>query len=173
MKANDDKCHLLLSSPDDSSLIQIENSTIKCSKVKKLLGVHIDYKLKFDIHVETICKKAHRKLSALSRITNYMELPKRRILMNAFFKAQFNYCPIIWMFHSRCLNNKINRLHERCLRMIYNDKISNFEELLNKDNSVSIHHSNIHALAIEMYKVANDMSPDIMNEVFKLRNTLH
>ena len=101
-----------------------------------------------------------------------MELPKRHILMNAFFKSQFKYCTIIWMFHSRCLNNKINRLHERCLRMIYNDKISNFEELLNKDNSVSIHHSNIHALAIEMYKVANDMSPEIMNEVFKLRNTL-
>ena len=50
-------------------------------------------------------------------------------------------------------------------------KISNFEELLNKDNSVSIHHNNIHALAIEMYKVANDMSPGIMNEVFKLGNT--
>ena len=109
MKANDDKCHLLLSSPDDRALIQIENSTIKCSKVKKLLEVYIDYKLKFDIHVETICKKAHRKLSTLSRITNYMELPKRRILMNAFVKVQFNYCPIIWMF---------NRLHERCLRMI-------------------------------------------------------
>ena len=93
-----------------------------------------------------------------------MELPKRRILMNAFFKAQFNYCPIIWMFHSRCLNNKINRLHERCLRMIYNDKISNFEELLSKDNSVFIHHSNINALVIEMYKVPNDMSPDIMNK---------
>ena len=57
--------------------------------------------------------------------------------------------------------------------MIYNDKISNFEELLNKDNSVSIHHSNIHVLAIEMQKVANDMSPDIMNEVSKLRNSLH
>ena len=171
MKGNDDKCHLLLSSPDDSSIIQIENSTIKYSKVKKLLGIQTDYKLKFDVNVETICKKAYRKLSALSRITNYMELPKRRILMNAFFKAQFNCCSIIWMFHSRCLNNKINRLHERCLRMIYNDKISNFEELLNKDNSVSIHHSNIHALAIEMYKVANDMSPEIMNELFKLRNT--
>ena len=71
----------------------------------------------------------------------------------------------------RCLNNKIKRIHESCLRMIYNDKISNFEELLTKDNSVSIHHSNIHALAIEMYKVANDMSADIMNEVFKLKNT--
>ena len=77
------------------------------------------------------------------------------------------------MIHSRSLNDKINRLHERCLRMIYNDKSSNFEELLNKGNSASMHHNNIHALAIEMYKVANDMSPDIMIEVFKLRNTPH
>ena len=60
-----------MSSPDDSALIQIENSTMKCSKVKKkLLRVHIDYKLKFDIVVETICKKFPIKLSALSRITN-------------------------------------------------------------------------------------------------------
>ena len=94
-----------------------------------------------------------------------MERPKKRILMNAFLKAQFNYWPIIWMFHSRSLNNKINRFHERCFRMIYNDKISNFEELLNKVNSVSIHHNNIH--------VANDMLPDIIKRVFKLRNTPH
>ena len=66
MKANNDKYHLLLSSPDDSRVIVKENSTIKCPEVKKIiLGVHIDYKLKFDLHVETICKKAHRKLSAL------------------------------------------------------------------------------------------------------------
>ena len=171
MKANDDKCHLILSSPEDDIAFQIENSTIKCSKVKKLLGVHIDYKLEFDTHVETICKKAHRKLNALSRIKNYMELPKRRILMNAFFKTQFNYCPVIWMNHSRGLNNKINRLHERCLRIIYNDKRSNFEELLNKDNSVSIHHHNIQALAIELYKVVNDMSPEVISEVFHIRDT--
>ena len=171
MKANDDKCHLILSSPEDDIAFQIENSTTKCSKVKKLLGVHIDYKLKFDTHVETICKKAHRKLNALSRITNYMELPKRRILMNVFFKAQFNYCPVIWMNHSRGLNNKINRLHERYLRIIYNDKRSNFEELLNKDNSVSIHHHNIQALAIELYKVVNDMFPEVISEVFQVRDT--
>ena len=171
MKANDDKCHLILSSPEDDIAFQIENSTIKCSKVKKLLGVHIDYKLEFDTHVETICKKAHRKLNALSRITNYMELPKRRILMNVFFKTQFNYCPVIWMNHSRGLNNKINRLHERCLRIIYNDKRSNFEELLNKDNYVSIHHHNMQALAIELYKVVNDMSPEVISEVFHIRDT--
>ena len=82
-----------------------------------------------------ICQKANRKLNALARLTNYMELPKRRLLLNAFFKAQFNYCPVVWMFHSRSLNNKINRLHERCLRIIYNDKHSNFDVLLEKDNT--------------------------------------
>ena len=102
-----------------------------------------------------------------------MELPKRRILMNAFFKAQFNYCPAVWMFHSRSLNNKINRLHERCLRIIYNDKHSNFEELLVKDNSVPIHHNNIHTLAIEIYKVASGICPEIMNDIFKLREKTH
>ena len=71
------------------------------------------------------------------------------------------------MFHSRILNNKIKRLHKRCLKIIYNDKLSTFEELLHKDNSVSIHHNNIHALATEMYKVVNVTSPEIMNEVFQ------
>ena len=102
-----------------------------------------------------------------------MELPKRSILMNAFFKAQFSYCPAVWMFHNHSLNNKINRLYERCLRIIYNYKHSNFEELLVKDNSVSIHHNNIHTLAIEMYKVANDMSPEIMKDIFKLKENTH
>ena len=85
-----------------------------------------DNKLKFDKNIENICQKANRRLNALARVTYYMELPKRRILMNAFFKPQFNYCPVVWMFHFRSLNNKINRLNERCLRIIYNDKLSSF-----------------------------------------------
>ena len=67
-----------------------------------------------------------RKLNALARVASHMELPKRRNLMNAFFKAQFNYCPVVWMFHSRSLINKINRLHERCLHINYIDKRSSF-----------------------------------------------
>ena len=102
-----------------------------------------------------------------------MELKKRRSLMNAFFDSQFNYCPVIWMFHSRSLNNKINRLHERCLRIIYSDKNSSFEELLEKDNSVSIHHRNIHRLSIEMYKVVHGIAPEIMNDIFQLREEPH
>ena len=78
-----------------------------------------------------------------------------------------NYCPVVWMFHSQTSNNKINRLHERCLRVIYKDKNSNFENLLEKDNSVSIYYRNVQTLAIEMYKVASGTSPEIMNEIFQ------
>ena len=116
MKASHDKCHLLLST-QESFNIRIGIFTIKSSKEKEILGMNLDKNLKLDIHVESICQKANRKLNALARIANYMELPKRRILMNTFFKSHFTYCPAIWMFHNRTLNNKINRLHESCLRI--------------------------------------------------------
>ena len=70
------------------------------------------------------------------------------------------------MCHSRALNNKINKLHERCLNLIYSDKTSTFQELLNKDSSLSIHMRNIQTLATEMNKVANGISPEIMKESF-------
>ena len=79
-----------------------------------------------------------------------MELPKNCILMNAFFTIQFNYCPTIWMFHSCSVNNKVNGLFKRCQRKIHNNELLDFEELLNKNNSVSHHHKNVHALVIEI-----------------------
>ena len=90
--------------------------------------------------------------------------------MNAFFRSQFNYCFLIWMCYNRSLNQKINRLHERCLRIIYSDKKSSFVELLDKDESVSIHHQNIQKLGIEMFKVLNGENPQIVNEIFRIRD---
>ena len=88
--------------------IQIEYFTVKYGNIKTLLGINIKAKLKFHVHVGIIGQKANRKLNALAKITNYMELSKNDILMNAFFTIQFNYCPAIWMCHSCSLNNKIN-----------------------------------------------------------------
>ena len=70
------------------------------------------------------------------------------------------------MFHSRGLNNKINRIHERALRITYNDKSSSYRELLTKDRSVTMHPRHIRALAIEIYKVMQGISPVLLNEVF-------
>ena len=58
-----------------------------------------------------------------------MNLQKRKVLMNDFFNAQFNYCSLIWMLHSLQNNNKIKHLHERCLSLIHDDKLSSYEEL--------------------------------------------
>ena len=98
-----------------------------------------------------------------------MDIKKRRMIMKAFITSQFSHCPLIWMFHSRALNNKINTIHERSLRITYKDRTSTFEELLRKDNSVTIHHRNLKVLATELYKVENDMDPEIVNEVFQKR----
>ena len=163
-KGNPDKCHLLVST-NEKIKINIRDFSIENSDCEKLLGVKIDNKLTFDYHVSDMYKKANRKINALTRIALFTNINKRRILMNSFFRSQFNYCPLIWMCHNRTNNRKINRLHERCLRIIYNDKKSSFIELLEKDNSVSIHQRNLQVLAIEMFKVSNGLSPVLMNDI--------
>ena len=136
----------------------------QCSTLlEKLLGIEIDNKLNFNMHVVNLCKKASRKMHALARVTPFMNLPKKRILLNAFFKSQFNYCPLVWMFHSRTMNNKINKLHERCPQIIYNDKHSSFNELLAKDGSVTVHIRNLQVLAIEMFKVSRGLCPSVFS----------
>ena len=102
----------------------------------------------------------------------YMSLEKRRLLVKAFIQSQFGYCPLIWMFHSRKLHNRINRIHERSLRIVYRDNCISFEELLHKDNSFTIHERNIQYLAIELFKVKNDIAPEFMSDIFPLKNKL-
>ena len=67
--------------------------------------------------------------------------------MNAYFMSHFCYRPLVWMNDSRTLNKDINGLHKRALNLVYNDFSSSFSELLEKDNSVSIHHRNLQTLA--------------------------
>ena len=74
--------------------------------------------------------------------------------------------PLLWMLHSRCNNNKIRHLHKRCLRLIYCNKNSSYEELLEKDRSASIHHRDVQNLAIKMYKVKKELALMITANVF-------
>ena len=124
-----------------------EQLQILKSKAQKLLGITIDNKLTFESHVNNLCTKVSQKFNALAMISNFINPNQRRLIMKAFITSQFGYCPLVWMFHSRCANNRINRLHERSLRITYNDYDSTFQELLYKDNSVSIHQRNLQLLA--------------------------
>ena len=106
------KCHLLVGGHKHESIwAKIGDARIIVSNKQKLLGVHIDRTLSFDEHVSSLCKKAGRKLSVLARLSSYTTLKQRKVLMKSFIEAQFGYCPLVWMFHGRVLNRKINHLH--------------------------------------------------------------
>ena len=165
MKANADKCHLLVTGNYEVSA-NINEFEIESSKKEKLLGISIDTTLSFEHHITSLCKKASQKLHALARIAHYMDFEKRRSLMKAFVISQFNYCPLIWMFHNRALNNRIAKIHERALRLVYQNKDLSFSELLELDNAVTIHQRNLQVLATDIFKVKYNLSHEIMKQVF-------
>ena len=142
IKANADKCQLLVTGNHEVSA-NINEFEIESSKNEKLLGISIGTTLSFEYHVTSLCKKASQKLHALARIAHYMDFKKRRSLMKAFVISQFNYCPLIWMSHNRALNNRINKIHERTLRLVYHNKNLSFSELLELDNAVTMHQRNL------------------------------
>ena len=122
MKLNTDKCHLLVSGNQHEFMwAKVGDDIIWEQGSAKLLGIDIDNQLKFDKHVAGICTKAGRKLTALIRMATFFTFEKRRVIFKAFFESQFKYCPLVWMFHCRRLNSRVNGLHERALRIVYND----------------------------------------------------
>ena len=171
LKLNPSKCHLLICGHKyECILAEIDGTTIIESYEEKLLGIYIGRDLTLENHVNYLCQNAGRKLNALARLCNILPFYKRKLLMNSFFDSQFNYCPLVWIFHSRTLNTKINNLHYRALKITHRDETSTFDELLKKDGCITIHHRNIIKLVTEMYKVNNNLAPIFMREIFPQKN---
>ena len=175
MKLNEEKCHFMIfgERTNQDVGISIGNCTVDNSQEEKLLGVLIDSNLNFEKHVSNICKKAANKLFALSRMSTYLGTDKLTLLMSAFVTSQFQYCPLVWMFHSRKMNNKINRLHERALRIAYKDYTSSFTSLLEKDRSVTIYQKNVQLLMAEVLKTTNNLNPTFRDEIFLKRSVTY
>ena len=151
LKANPDKCHLLVNTTGNIR-INARNETISNSSNQKLLRICFNSNFRFDDHVASFCKKASQKLNVLTRVAQYMNLGQHRSVMKAFICSQFGYYPLVWMFDSRKINNRINSLHKRALRVVYRDYKATFSELLSKDKSVTIHQRNLQLLATEIFK---------------------
>ena len=167
MRLNREKCHFMVFGDKNSDLtIQIETTQIAESKEQKLLGITLDKKLTFKTHIESLCKKANQKLHALSRITCYFSTGQLSLTMKTFILSQFNYCPLVWMFCDRALDNKINRLHEKALCIASWNKTFDFNTLLLESNAVSTHKRNLQLLMIEVYKTIQNLNPSFMKEIF-------
>ena len=127
-------------SPKHKRIIKanISNYTIINSDKERLLGVTVDSHLKFESHIKNLCSRAIQILHALSRVSLYMSINQRRDNAIVCYVSVWLYCLLVWMNHNRSLNNNINRIHERALRIVYRDKKSTFKELLEKDSSVTL-----------------------------------
>ena len=141
-----------------------DNIEMKNSKEEKILGVIIDNKLRFKSHVKNLCKKASQKIWALSRLINYLNDSKKKMIFNALIKSQFSYCPLVWMFCSRQTNNMINKIHERVL-----NNHSDFEAMLRNMNDITIHHRNIQIPIIELFKTKYDLASPVMDFMLSRR----
>ena len=123
MKINTEKSHILFSRNDNLSG-NIDDNTIISENKNEQLGIILDSKLSFENHINNLCKKASQKLNALVRVTSYMCLKKKENSSESICNISFGYCPLVWMFHCRGLNNEINSLYKRALRITCGDKSS-------------------------------------------------
>ena len=151
---------------NDCFNLNVAGKVIPSSSEVKLLGITIDYDLKFKKHINELCRKASYKLHALQRIRRYLSVDKAKLLANAFIDSQVNYAPLIWMFAGKTLN-KICKIHHRTLQVVYKDFNKSYDELLELNNDLSIHQRHLRYLAIEVFKSIMHLNPQFLWSYFE------
>ena len=148
--------------------LKIRSITIKESDEVELLGITIDKALNFKKHIENLCRTAQYKLHALRRIRKYLTLDKAKLLGNAFIDSQFNYAPLIWMFCHKTTCLKIQKIHHKTLKVIYQSDVS-YNDQLQLSKSVSLHQLHLRFSLTEIYKSTGTLDPKFMWSYFKYR----
>ena len=140
MIINPDKFQAIILDKKKSNLtnipLTIDNQTIKSVPSVELLGIHLDDKLNFNLHISNICRSAANQLNALIRLKSYLSFNAKRVLINSYIISNFNYCPLVWIFSTAKSLNK--SLQKRALRFLYNDYSISYEGLLEKAGKVKM-----------------------------------
>ena len=133
MKANPSKFKFMVRSSEniDPQILTISDDVCLPSQTAvKVLGITVDYWLTFNEHIRICTLKAARQLNALSRISKYLDTKSKSVLYHSFIASNFNYCPIVWHFCGVVNNNKLEKIQERSLRILFSDYESNVHDLL-------------------------------------------
>ena len=169
MKANPKKFQFMILGKGTRQTItlNIYNIKIRESQNVELLGLIIDNRLTFKDRINKLCRRANYKLHALRRIRKYLTLEKSKLLYNNFINNHFNYASIIWMFCHKQDYFKVEKIHYKALQIVYNSNEC-YEELLIRNNEVSIHQKKSRTLATEIYKSLTNVNPDFMKSYFPI-----
>ena len=171
MVANPEKFQLMFLGlkNDQQMCLRIDDQIINQCQQVKLLGITIDSKLNFDKHIQELCGKVNRKVSAFSRLRDYHDNRQARPLCNTTVLANFNYCPLIWMFSSKAANKEINRTHKRALRVLHKDYDASLDMCLMREADTTIHIKNLQKLMLEVFKTLNSLNPSYLWNFFSTK----
>jgi hypothetical protein len=136
-----------------------------------LLGLEIDDKLSFENHTNSLIKKAGGQLNYLISKKHCLEQDARKVLIESFIMANFNYCPLVWLFCNNKLKTKQESVQRRALRFLYDDYESDYEHLLTKANKPAIEVGKLRSLAIEIFNTIKNYNPSFMKEIFTLNTS--
>jgi hypothetical protein len=173
MEANPNKFQVMLLSKSqnvsDFSL-DIDGNTLMGEDNVKLLGVNIDNRLNFNYHVDILCSKAARQLSALARIHYLLDEDSKISIIRSFIGSNFNYCPLVWHFCGSIYTSKMESILKRALRFAFSDYVSSYESLLYKAELTTLEVNRQRNIAIETYKIMNGLAPEFLKDLFITNN---
>ena len=172
MKANPEKFQAICigkKSHENIDSFQVGQTNIKCDDNVTLLGINLDYMLKFDDHVSEICKKASQQLAVLKRLGRFLTKQGKLVIYNSFIASNFSYCPLAWHFCSVSSTNKLEKVQARALRFVNNDYSSSISDLLKSTNTQPLHVRRLKQMACEVFKIVNKLSPEYINDLVKIK----
>ena len=171
LQANPGKFQFMILGKKKRNSVKLIINTTEIEEGRKavLLGITIDNLLIFNEHIDNLCRTPNYKPHALRRIRKYLSLEKAKLLCNAFINSQFNYASLVWMFCRKKRYLKIQKIHRKALKVVYNSN-KNYDELLRNNNEVSIHQSHFRALIYEVFKSLNNLNPEFMWLYFVFKN---
>lgn len=106
-----------------------------------------------------LCRKINRKISVSNRFKRPIPFNAKINLFNSFIPSHLNYCSVVWHFCLKIDSDKLEKLNERALRSVFQDKTSQYERLLEKGKNTTIYNRRLHNLATLVYKALNNQDP--------------
>ena len=171
MQANSQKFQGFAITGNELVTLSLNNVNIPIEENIKLLGVYIDNKLVFDLHISKLCKKAGFHIIAIRRLAKYLNREELLRLFHAFIRSNFQYACIVWHFTSNSNTLKMEKIQRRALRIVMNNYTCSYNDLLLEAKIPSLHVSRIKTIAIETFKCINKLNPGFLHDLFTINET--
>ncbi len=150
--------------------IELHATNIPCKNELKLLGITIDDKLKFDRQVDILCKNSAMQLNILYRFKGRFDSKEREKIYHTFISSNCNYCTIVWHFCGKVNTKKIEKIQQRALRFMFNDKKSSYSSLLETCGYNTLFIRRIKTIATQVFKSLYNLNPTFMNQMFEVKS---